>query len=73
MPRKFKEIDWTSEMPKCDICVAGRYNPVKQGIYDAPTHGGPWANLCTTHMRDHVPANCTIGFKRIPKKIDPGL
>jgi hypothetical protein len=73
MARKFKDIQVTEIQP-CDICTAGGHRPVRPGIYDAPMVGGPWANLCTTHMRQYVSPNCTIGYRRVvAEKIDPGL
>jgi len=67
MPRKWKEILFRT-IPPCDFCTMKGYQPVKPGIYDAPTLHGPWANLCTTHMRENVRKDCSIGFKRIQVK-----
>lgn len=43
-----KKIKWYDELPPCDY---GQDCP--PAIYDAPTHQGPWANLCAGHMALH--------------------
>ncbi len=44
-----------SELPPCDICrgaMFGQNNPIAQtALYDAPTRGGGWANLCERHFK----------------------
>ena len=42
-----------SELPECDICRIEGYDPVRKARYNSPTRMGKWANLCTTHFRDH--------------------
>lgn len=56
-----KDINWSGPMPDCDLCVG---STATEGIYDAPTKMGPWANLCEKHMKDYgLPA---AAFRRIP-------
>jgi hypothetical protein len=44
-------------MPKCGICGSS------QGIYDAPTNGGSWGNMCEDCIKIHGDSN-GIGSKR---------
>jgi len=64
MARKIRTIPWGNSMPQCDFCVIGGHRPIKDGVYDGPTVGGPWANMCHTHMLQHTPRDSTMITKR---------
>lgn len=44
-----------SVLPTCDICVyvEGNREKPERALYDGATAGGPWANMCAKHFRDH--------------------
>lgn len=72
MSRIVKEIVWDEPMPPCDFCTISGYRPIRDGIYDHPTGGGPWANSCTTHMRQHAPKHCRVTKRVRSLKTPPG-
>lgn len=64
--RRFKQIDWTIEMPPCQhplgiICH-------KPGEFDAPSIFGPWGNFCADHILTDTSSHCSVGYHRIPKE-----
>jgi len=62
-----KPINWTEEMPDCDICFYVDDIPGTPGIYDGKTKAGPWANMCAKHLKSHgYEASDELTFQRIP-------
>ena len=57
-----KEIN-VREFPKCDFCKA-------EGVYDAPTSHGAWANMCEKCLPIYGGRNLIIGSKRVLLKSD---
>lgn len=65
--RKYRKAKQVKMMfiPLCDFCLEQGASPPRQGIYDSPTHYGPWASMCDTHMHEHGIYSPELTRKRV--------
>lgn len=64
--RKFKQVSWSSEMPRCQAGLMGMTTCDNPGEFDSPTERGPWADLCEFHAPTLSTPDCSMGYHRIP-------
>jgi len=56
---------YIDELKKCDFCQ-------EAALYDVPTKGGPWADLCQRCFDEHASFTaCVLGYAFVLRSGDP--